>query len=91
MSINFVRDNEKKKRGNPELGNTGNILPIEQSNGLLGLGTPLWLLLTTFPWRSRHDLQPSQLTTVLREREGVSAPKPGVPLPGVTLHIASIT
>ena len=40
---------DKEKRGNPEVGDTGNILPIVQSNGLLELGTPLWLLLTTFP------------------------------------------
>ena len=79
------------------MGDTRNILPIvhqyivQYLMYLLGLGTPLWLLLTTFPCEKCHDLQLSQLTTVLREREGVSAPKPGVPLPDVTLHIASIT
>ena len=52
---------QKEKRWNPEVGDTGNILPIVQSNGLLGLGTPLWLLLTTFPWRETS--QPSTLTT----------------------------
>ena len=66
------------------MGDTRNILPIVQSNALLGLWTAL-----VASTGEKH--QPSQLTTVLREREGVSAPKPGVPLPDVTLHIVSIT
>ena len=74
------------------MGDTGNILPIVQSNAstwaldsalVAPYNVPLARNVTTF--------KPSQLTTVLRKREGVSAPKPGVPLPDVTLHIASIT
>ena len=57
----------------------------------LGSGLRFGCSLQRSPGEKRHDLQPSQLITVLREREGVSAPKPGVPLPDVTLHIASIT
>ena len=57
----------------------------------LGSGLRFGCSLQRSPGEKRHDLQHSQLTTVLREREGVSAPKPGVPLPDVTLHIASIT
>ena len=71
------------------MGDTGNILPIVQSN--VGSGLRFSCSLQRSPGEKCHDLQPSQLTTVLREREGVSAPKPGVPLPDVTLHIASIT
>ena len=70
---------------------TGNILPVVQANALLGLGLQHWLLLTTLSGEERHDLHPLQLIYVLREREGVSAPKPDVPLPVVTLCSAIIT
>ena len=74
------------------MGDTGNILPIVHST-VSNVST--WArhsaLVAPYNVPLARNRQPSQLTTVLREREGVSAPKPGVPLPGVTLHIASIT
>ena len=73
------------------MGDTGNILPIVQSNVSTWARDSALVAPYNVPGEKCHDLQPSQLTTVLREREGVSAPKPGVPLPDVTLHIASIT